>query len=221
MSTAVSPIHGSIRIDGNPSDGAEAFLLTAAGKVIAIARTNGSGSYALEPPPGWTGGWVLAKLYRPIVGVRAQRVDAAGGQVDFAVASREAVSLSGTVVLPEDVKADWLDVHITPRAGSHLPAEAKDAVLAVDTGTGIRSTYYSERTTTASFRLRLLPGRYNLGVDRWVDDDGVRAHQVPSLETATLTRSDGGSAEKSASGFVLDIERDLQVTVGLRVVPRS
>ena len=49
----------------------------------------------------------------------------------------------------------------------------------------------------------------------------MRGRALPNLETATLTRNDGGTAEKSASGFLLDVEHDLQVTVGLAVVPRN
>jgi hypothetical protein len=213
---AMSKLSGTIQVDGQPNSGAEAFLLDASGKVVALTKTDSTGGYSLSPPAGYTGGWILAKLYHPVIGCRAMRVDGTVKTIDFSIAAGETVVLSGELRPPEGIKPDWVDVHVTPRQPRDVPPEAKEAILLVDTGSSMRSTYFTERVKGSSFRFRVLPGVYDLRADRTIDAPLTAKLPVPNLTAAALKMPDGSEPKQTFGGYLLDVGKDLQVVLTLR-----
>jgi hypothetical protein len=208
---------GSVTINAQPAPNADVFLLSSAGKVIATAKTDVHGKYAIAVPAKFAGGWLVAKLYRPIVGARARAVQAPGEAVDFAVSDGDAVTLSGEVAPPPGVKPDWIDVHLTPRKLEGFPEIALDSLLAVDTGTAIHGTFTTQKINQLHFEFRALPGLYELRVDRIVDVPLDTPLATPNLTAQSVELPGHAAATERFGGFVVPLDKPLHVTVSLKL----
>lgn len=212
----MSRFSGAVQVDGRPEGGAEVLLLSAAGKVVAIRNVDATGHYGIEIPQGYAGGFLLFRLYKPLVGVRAVPVLATGQQIDLSVSSADAVSLGGELKLPADAQGGWVDVELTPRDCGGLPPQAKDAILASDLNNGIRGSFLTERITDQRFRFRVLPGLYDLRAGRFIDAPPMAKGVPLNLEPATLTLPDGKQPNKKFGGYLLELQKDTDVTLTLR-----
>lgn len=208
---------GTVRVDGHPIRGADVLLLDAGGKVLAAGRTDEAGGYRLAPPAGFAGGMLLARLYRPIVGARATPVTRPG-ETDFDFTTRDTVALGGEVEAPSGVSPDFLDVSITPRALDGVPPSANMALIAVDTGPALKASYLTEEIKEPHFAFRVLPGTWDLLVNRIVEQAPTVKATVPNLTSVELTLPDGTKPAQTFGAYRLDVRRDTQVRVRLDIV---
>ena len=216
----MSEFSGTITV-GKPGElDAEIFLLHADGKVAAVAHVPASGAYAIAPPAGYGGGWLLAKLYRPVIRARAVQVNAGPEKViDVNVAAAEAVVLDGRIVMPDEVPLEWLDVHVTPRIIDGLPEPTSGALLAVGPQPVRRGTYVTTRITQPAFTLAVLPGVYRLEVERLFHDSAGKSSPRVSVQLGSVDTSQGPPAEPAPIGVWLTLRGPVSVTVKMVVVP--
>jgi hypothetical protein len=216
----MSEFSGTISV-GTPGElDAEVFLLHSDGKVAAVARVPASGTYAIAPPASYEGGWLLAKLYRPVIGARAVQVNATPGQaITIKVAATELVALDGRIVMPDKVPLEWLDVHLTPRTLDGLPETASSALLAVGPQPVRRGTYVTTRITQPTFALAVLPGVYRLEVERVFHDSAGMISPPVSVQLGSVETGQGPPAEPAPIGAWLTVRQPVSVTVKMVVVP--
>src|SRR5712671_2632476 len=105
--------HGSLECEGVPAEGSDLLLLDLSGNVTAATVSGASGRYRLTPPAENTTGWLVARMYRPVIGVRTASVERPQ-QVDFRIAAAETVTLAGEIELPDGVGATGLQLDLTP-----------------------------------------------------------------------------------------------------------
>lgn len=207
---------GTLHVDDAPIRAADLFLLDRGAKVVAATRSDELGGWELPAPAGWSGGSLLAKLYEPVAGARAVPLGADDQVLDVRVHSADAVTLSGDITWPAGVTPDWVEVSITPRQLDGVPAEAKLALLAVDTGPALRGTYLAKRATEPRFQFRVLPGTWDLRVIRNVDAP-PESLPIPNLEQVSLTLPDGSHPALTVGFYRLEARHDLHVQVALDV----
>jgi hypothetical protein len=210
--------NGSVIVNGRPNPTAEIFLLSSTGKPVAIASVNDNGKYTIGAPPGFGEGWLIAKLYAPIVGARARAV-AAPETVDFSVGDAEAHLLVGEIVPPAGVEPDWIDVQLTPRALDGFPEVALGALLAVDTGNSIRGSFVSQRKRQLNFEFRALPGLYDLRVNRIIDVPLDTQLPIPNLTAKSVQLENGQQATERFGGFLVPLDRPRSLSVVLQTAP--
>lgn len=215
-----APFHGTVSVDGNPIRGADVLLLDAAGKVVAAAQTDEAGGYRLASPAGFSRGMLLARLYRPIVGARATAVTHPA-DTGFDFATRDTVSLTGDVEAPAGVTPDFLDVSLTPRALDGVPPSAAMALIVVDTGPALKASYLTEQIKSLHFAFRVLPGTWELLVNRVVEEAPAVKPSTPNLTNAELTLPDGSKPAQTFGAYRLEVRHDLQVRVRLAVMKDS
>lgn len=215
----MTEFRGTLTVPGSGPFEAEVFLLHADGKVAAATRVQPSGGYAIAPPAGYAGGLLLAKLYRPVVGARAVSVGARPDRViDVAIGAGEAIALDGSIVMPDHVAMEWLDVHLTPRTLDGLAPEAAGALLAVGPEPVRRSTYVTTRITAPSFAFRVLPGVYRLEVERVFPDSGGMASPPVNVQLGSVTVASGPPAEPAPIGAWVTVRQPVSVRVQMAVV---
>jgi hypothetical protein len=214
----MSEFRGTINVSKPGELDAEVFLLHRDGKVAAATRATSSGTYAIAPPAGYAGGWLLGKLYRPVIGARAVAVGASPIQpVDIMVAAAELQPLEGRVVMPSNGALQWLDVHLAPRSLDGFPEPAMAALLAVGTEPVRRGTYVTTRITEPSFGFAVLPGVYRLEVDRVFQDSAAVTPPV-SVQLGSVEVGKGPPAETAPIGAWLTVRGPVSVTVQMAVV---
>jgi hypothetical protein len=213
----MNDFRGTITVAGAGALEAEVFLLAVDGPVRAAVAVDGKGGFALAPPAGFTGGWLLYKLYAPVIGARAVRV-AGPGVHDLAIAAGEAVALTGRVTLPVGAPPGWLDVRLTPRALDGLAAEAVPALLAAGPEPVRRGSFVTRRIEVDTFAYQLLPGEWRLEVERMFVDSGGLPQPPVSLELGALTVDGGPPPEAAPIGFWLTVRAPTAVVGALKVV---
>lgn len=211
---------GTVRVDGAPIRGADVLLLDAAGKVVAAGQTDEAGGYRLASPAGFSRGMVLARLYRPIVGARATAVTHPA-ETGFEFATGDTVALSGDVEPPAGVTPDFLDVSLTPRALDGVPPSAAMALIAVGTGPALKASYLTEQIHEPRFAFRVIPGTWELLVNRVVEQAPTAGPAAPNLTNAELTLADGSKPAQSFGAYRIDVRHDTRVHVRLEVMKDS
>ena len=211
---------GTVRVDGNPIRGADVLLLDAAGKVVAATQTDEAGGYRLASPAGFSRGMLLARLYRPIVGARVTPVTHPG-ETGFDFATRDTVALAGDVEAPAGVTPDFLDVSLTPRALDGVPPAAAMALIAVDAGPALKASYLTEQIKSLHFAFRVVPGTWELLVNRVVEAAPTVKSPTPNLTNAELTLPDGSKPAQTFGAYRIEVRHDLQVRVRLEVMKDS
>jgi hypothetical protein len=217
--TNMSTFHGTITVGDAPAIEAEVFLLDRAGAVVATTRAQPSGSYDITPPAGYAGGWLLGKLYRPVIGARALEVDAGPRAVDLRVTSEEIHALRGRIVMPPGVPLEWLHVHVTPRELDGLSEAAARALLAVSEKPETRVTYATERIHEPAFALSVMPGKYWLDVERLFHDSAAMIDPPVSVTLAKVTAQGDVPIESAVSGAGVTIREDVEIVVEMAIVP--
>lgn len=212
-----APFRGTVRVDGSPVRGAEVLLLDGAGKVLAASQTDETGGYRLPSPAGFTKGTLLARVYRPIVGARAAQVSEAG-ETSFNFSTSETIALSGDIAPPAGVTPDFLDVSLTPRALAGVPASANMALIAVDTGPALKASYLTAQIHDPHFSFRIVPGTWDLLVNRVVDAAPSAQAGPPNLTNAELTLPDGGKPAQTFGAYRLDVHHDTHVRIQLEIL---
>lgn len=208
---------GTITVAGPGVLDAEVFLLAGDGKVLAATNVDGKGGFALAPPAGFAGGWLLYKLYAPVIGARAVAVTAPGAH-DLAIGAADAVALSGRITLPAGAPAGWLDVRLTPRSLDGLPAEAAPALLAAGPEPVRRSSFVTRRIEADTFGYQVMRGSWRLEIERMYVDSGGLANPPVSLELGAVTVDGGPPPEAAPIGFWLDVKAPVAVAATLKVV---
>lgn len=211
---------GTVRVDGRPIRGADVLLLDAAGKVLAAVPTDEAGSYRLASPAGFADGMLLARLYRPIVGARATAVTHPV-ETGFDFATRDTIALGGEIEPPSGVTPDFLDVSLTPRALDGVPQSATMALIAVDTGPALKASYLTEQIKQLHFAFRVVPGTWDLLVNRLVDEAPSVNPRAPNLTNAELTMPDGSKPAQTFGAYRIDVRVDTQVRIRLEVMKAS
>jgi hypothetical protein len=212
--TSMALFRGIVKVDGAPARG-EVMLVDPAGKVVASTTIDEQGGYRAAPPQGFTGGWLLARVYRPVAGARALAIDGEGGERNVELTSKEAITLSGDLRFPAGVTPDWVQVDLTPRALDGVPPAISRALVAVDTGPAIKGVYRADVIRGSRFSASLLPGTWDLVVARMVEVSPGHPLTTPNLINATLTLPDGSQPSQTFGGYRLVLRRDLHVVVEL------
>jgi hypothetical protein len=211
-------ISGVVTCDNLPTPDADLLLLDGKGGVRAFAHADAQGRYQLVAPAGYDGGWVLARLYQPIVGVVAVPVkhpDEGPATANIAVAQKDGVTLSGELVLPAGATAQGVELRLSPQHLAAVPAQAERAFLADGMGPGIRSAFLTRRLTEPRFQVRLLPGRYTIKLDREIDAP-TGSLPEPNLAGEGLTADGQHQAVDRYGWFDIDIAHDRHVVVALK-----
>lgn len=212
----MSKFRGKIQLSVPGEIDAEVFLLNSDGSVAKTARVQLNGTYAIEPPPGYAGGWLLGKLYRPVVGARAVAVSGQPQTHDMDIGG--ALALTGRIVMPANVPLEWLDVHLTPRSLDGLPAEVHDALLATGPEPVRKGTYVTERIRKPELAFSVMPGEYRLEVERVFYDSPSTTAPPVNVRLASVTVENGPPAKEAPIGVWLDVRQPLSVVVNMAVV---
>lgn len=209
---------GHLTLDAGPWAGVDVSLIRSGGQVIATAKTDRQGDFSLAKPDDFKEGWVLAKLREPIVGAVVSRVTDPTKPVALAVSSKATMTLSVEIQLPEGAQADWFDVALDPRAFPGIPSELTGKPLyLVGTGPSMSGKYYTVRTHEPRLSLRVLVGTYDVSVQHIVERSPTVFPGPPNWTSDTLTLPDGTKLPEALGRHRIEVGKDLQVKVLLRV----
>jgi hypothetical protein len=210
-------VAGTVTLDGKPLAGVEVVLTDGAGAVLASQTADAAGRFRLDAPAHFAGGWVIARLHEPIVGVATRAVAAGDAVADLAVASASAVTLSLTVKPPARVPFDWAIVKLSPRAVPRVPDAVIAAAKLVGTGPSVRGSYHQVRITGPRLSLRVLPGAWGIAVEHIVERSPTDEEPPPDWINDALVLADGTRVPAAASEHRLSITGDVEATIECRV----
>lgn len=206
----------AVHIEGVPAAGVEVALIAADGDVLAAATSDAAGRAALEAPPAFAGGWVMAKLHDPVVGVVVAKVASTDTSVTLSAPTRDAVTLDAQIHLPDGAAADWFEVHATPRGLAGVPPEIVRAATLDGTGPSRRGTYHTVRITEPHARLRLLPGTWDLSVEHTIERPTMFPPAPPNWRSGVLILPDGRRVPEQLGAHRVEVTADLAVTVQMQ-----
>jgi hypothetical protein len=159
---------GVVQYEGSALAASDVLLTDQDGSVLAATIPDSAGRYRLDAPKGRAPAWVIARVFEPVIGVRAVAVQEAR-RIDFRIARTETVSLSGEVECPEGLEGSGFQVDLTPTQLAGFPTNSRPALFAVGAGPEMRTAFFSHIIPGSAFELRVLRGGYSLRVYRFMD----------------------------------------------------
>jgi hypothetical protein len=210
-------IWGRVTILGERSKGVEVLLLDRNAKVLGFSTTDSAGSYVVAAPRGYANGWLLFRAYDPVIAIQAREVDTAPANVDLEIAESDTEILQGRISVPGGIRPDWVEVSLTPRQIPDVPQVLAKAILADGSSRSMKATYVTRKQTGMDFLFRVVPGVYDLRVDRWVDAPDGAELPIPNLTAQAVLATDGGPVTPRTRGFLIDMFQSRQVLVTMAV----
>lgn len=205
---ASAELRGTVTVAGAPAKDAE-ILVVRDGKVIAAVAA--SPELRLPRPADCEKVTILARLSDPAGVVAAAPKAACQDQVVIDVPASRIVSLTVAIATPPDAALDWVDLKLTPR----LPDVPPVVALADGATTNLREALVVRRVTKSPAVVRAIAGRWWIGADRTID--GPLTPASKNLRFDKLTAAGGGAVTPAFGGAELDIARDTQLELTLRV----